>query len=273
MTPAVSQVCTLHAPFETDIVDFAAGGCVAIELWLGKLEGYLEDHSADEVRRLLVENEVSAPAASYQGGLLISQGPSRREHWDHFKQRLSLCRELGVPTLVIAADIVGPLDQQLLDRVQVSLREAAEQAAEHDVRLALEFQAPSTFCNNLQTAVALVEDVGSASLGICLDAFHLFTGPSKTEDLGYLTAANLFHVQLCDLSGPPRELATDADRILPGDGELPLSSIVERLNAIEYRGAVAVEVMNPNLWTVAPRQLGEIANTALLRTLGCSPAC
>ncbi len=98
----------------------------------------------------------------------------------------------------------------------MSLHQAAELAGQHAVRLALEFQARSTFINNLQTAAAVVAETGSPHLGICLDAFHFHVGPSKAEDLGYLTAENLFHVQLCDISGVAREFATDADRISAG---------------------------------------------------------
>jgi len=103
---------------------------------------------------------------------------------------------------------------------------------------------------------------------LCLDAFHYYTGPSQPEDLGCLTADNLFHVQLCDLADRPRELASDADRILPGEGDIPLEPILQRLRAIEYPGAVSVELMNPQFWQVPPRQFGEIALTALRRVLG-----
>jgi sugar phosphate isomerase/epimerase len=103
---------------------------------------------------------------------------------------------------------------------------------------------------------------------LCLDAFHYYTGPSKAEDLNYLTSENLFHVQLCDLAGAAREMAADSDRILPGDGDIPLEPIVSRLRDITYAGHVSVELMNPQLWQVAPRSFGEIAMTALRKTLG-----
>ncbi len=135
-------------------------------------------------------------------------------------------------------------------------------------RLALEFQAPATLGNNLQTAVALVEQVGSPSLGLCFDVFHYYAGPSKEEDLGLLTPENLFHVQFCDIVAVPREMAADADRVLPGDGDFRLEPIVERLRAIGYTGAVSIESMNPQLWQIPPRQFGEIAITALRKVLG-----
>ncbi len=268
MIPAVSQVCTLQAPFERDIADFAAAACRTVELWLGKLEHYLDQHALDDVRALLQRHAVAAPVASYQGGLLDRHDDARREHAGLFHRRLEYLARLGVQTLVVAADVAEPISQATIDRVRDALAQAARQAATFGIRLALEFQARSTLCNNLQTAAALVEDIGSPHLGLCLDAFHFFVGPSKTEDLGYLSAHSLFHVQLCDLADTARELATDSDRILPGDGDFPLEPVIEHLRRIDYRGCVSLELMNPQLWSAGPLQLGEIGITALRRLLG-----
>ena len=268
MQPAVSQVCSLDAPFEKDVVDYAAGACKTIELWAGKLDRYLEDHTPTDVRNLLAEHGVTAPVLSFQGGLLASQGEFRKQHWQSFESRLALCRELEINTLVVAADVHGPLAQEDIGRVQLSLNQAAELAGRHEVRLALEFQARASLANNLQTAAALVSEVGSPHLGICLDAFHFACGPSKTEDLAYLSPENLFHVQVCDLSGVARELATDADRVLPGDGDIGLDLLVHHLRQIGYTGCVSVELMNPQIWRIPPLQFGEVAMTALRKLLG-----
>lgn len=268
MLPCLSNLCTLHASLEQDVEDYAAGHAPAIELWLGKVEGWLQSHSVDELKALLARHEIQTPVAAFQGGLLVSQGEARREHWDHFARRLALLKQLGVGTLVVAGDIVGPLTQQDLDRATASLTQAAEEAGRAGVRLALEFQSKATFGNNLQTAAALAADVDSPHLGLCLDLFHYYCGPSKEEDLTLLTTNNLFHVQFCDLVGTPRESASDGDRVLPGDGDFQLGPIVEHLRRIGYSGTVSVELMNPQIWRIPPRQFGEIAMTALRKVLG-----
>jgi 4-hydroxyphenylpyruvate dioxygenase len=268
MLPTLSQVCTLPAGFAQEVEDFAAGQCQAMEIWLTKLEEHLKTHALDDVRRLLGEHEMAVPVASFQGGLLVSQSDERRAHWEHFRQRLALCHSLRITTIVVACDVAGPLSQQVLDRASASLAQAAAAAGECGVRVALEFQRSAAFGNNLQTAAAMVAETNSPHLGLCLDAFHFFTGPSKLEDLGYLTKDNLFHVQLCDVAGIPRELASDSDRILPGDGDFWLAPVVEHLQRINYDGCVSIELMNPHLWQVPPRQFGEVAMTALRKILG-----
>lgn len=268
MRPALATVCSLEAPLETVLEDYAAGHVEAVDLWLGQADAFLRTRPVEALREAFERHGISPAAASFQGGLLTSQGEARVEHWKTFEGRLALCRELGVPVLVVAGDAFGPLGPQDLGRLSLSLAEAAKRAADAGIRLALEFDARASFPTNLQSAVALVEDVGRPSLGLCLDWFQWTVGPSKPLDLGLLSGENLAHVQLSDIADVPREMATDADRILPGEGSSPVEDLVRRLGEIGYAGAVAVELMNPQLWGVPPRQFGEIAITALRRVLG-----
>jgi 2-keto-myo-inositol isomerase len=267
MIPTLSQVSCLNSPFDRDLEDFAGAGCTSVEVWLTKLETYLQSHTLKDVRYWLEKTRLTLAAASLQGGLLASQGEARREAWELFQRRLDLCRELSIGTLVVACDVPPPLSQQTLERVQMSLVQVAQEAAKRGLRAALEFQADSSFGNNLQTAAALVAEVGSPHLGICLDAFHWHVGPSKTEDLAYLTAANLFHVQLCDLADVPRELAKDSQRVLPGEGDIHLVPLIDHLRQIDYRGCLSIELMNPHLWQVPALQLADAAMASLRRIL------
>src|SRR5690606_23425765 len=115
-------------PFEDDVSDYAAGQCPAIELWLTKLEAYLETVSVVQLKDLLAEHQITAPVASFQGGLLTSQGPARQEHWNLLRKRLELMAQLDISTLVVACDIHAPLEQQDVDRATASLVELATAA-------------------------------------------------------------------------------------------------------------------------------------------------
>jgi sugar phosphate isomerase/epimerase len=265
MKPCISQATTLRNPFESDPGVFQRAGWTAVELWLTKLESYLEHHSLAEARRLLEASGLNPVAASSQGGLLLSQGLARRTHWDHFRRRLDLLGELRVQTLVVAPDFAGQPVADDFNRAATALSEAVELAAAFAVRLALEFQGRSSLCSCLETATALVADSGA---GVCFDVFHYYIGASKFEDLSSLSAQNLAWVHLCDVSGTPRELAGDSDRILPGDGDFQLAPIVEQLSRIGYDGYVSLEVLNPQLWQVAADRVADLGYQALCRALG-----
>jgi 2-keto-myo-inositol isomerase len=272
MKPCLSEATTLPCSFAEDVGHFADAGCGAMEVWLTKLETHLEKHTVADTKRLLDERGMALVAAAYQGGLLLAQGEPRKAHYDHFRKRLELCQALDIPTLLVVADFAGTLDATALERSVVSLAQAAQWAAGFGVSLGLEFRARSSFCTSLDTALALIEQCGEPNVGVNLDVFHYYTGPSKFEDLDLLTPGRLAHVQLSDLAGVPRELADDGDRILPGDGDFRLEPLLERLRQIGYDGWVSLELMNNTLWRANPAQVAEIGYTALRKALGLAAA-
>jgi sugar phosphate isomerase/epimerase len=270
MQLCISQATTLPGTFADDAANYPAGGCTALEVWLTKLEVHLRDVSVDDTRKALADRGLKLVAAAYQGGLLLSQGEARKAHFEHFKRRLDLCQQFGVPTLLLVADFAHSPDADALGRAVVSLAQAAQWAAGFGVRVALEFRGTDAFCSCLDTAVTLVEQCGEPNAGVCLDAFHFYKGPSKAEDLDRLTAANLFHVQACDVAGVPRELMSDSDRVMPGEGDFRLDPLVRRLKAVGYTGGVSLELMNPVLWQLKATQVVELGMAALERLLGAA---
>jgi sugar phosphate isomerase/epimerase len=267
MQICLSEATTMPATFAEDVEACVGGGFPAIEVWLTKFEKHLESNSIADTRQLLSDKGVKLAAAAYQGGLLLSQGEQRKAHFDDFRRRLELCQGFGIGTLLVVADFVQAVDQTALERSVVSLTQAAQWAAAFDTRLALEFRARNTFCSSLDTAVRLVATCGEPNVGVCLDLFHFFTGPSKESDLELLSPENLFWVQVSDLAGIPRELASDADRILPGDGDLPLQNLLAKLRERGYDGLVSLELMNPTLWQSKASQAADLGATALRRVL------
>src|SRR5262249_2623323 len=134
-------------------------------------------------------------------------------------------------------------------------------------RLGLEFRGSDVFCNCLDTALTLIEQCGEPNVGVCLDVFHYYKGPSKPEDLDRLTAANLAHVQVCDVAGVPRELMADAARRRPGAGDFGLGRLVRGLRESGCGGYVSLELMNPVLGQVNPTQVIDAGVRALERLL------
>lgn len=267
MIPCISQVVTLTTPFQEDIPAIARAGWRGVEIWLTKLETFLQSHSLAEARSLLEGEGLPALAASFQGGLLLSEGAARQAHWEHFRQRLGLLHELGVPLLVVAPDFTAEPSGDDLARAGQSLAEAAELASAAGVRLALEFQRQARFCASLDSAIALISHSGAA-VSVCFDVFHYYTGPSKFEDLALLGPGQLGLVQLCDLGGTPRELASDADRIFPGEGDFQLDPILDHFSSLGFTGPASLEIQNPVMWSMPPERVLGIALAAFARALG-----
>jgi sugar phosphate isomerase/epimerase len=124
-----------------------------------------------------------------------------------------------------------------------------------------------TQVSNLEEAVYVAERSGGG--GILLDVLHFQRYSGKLEQLRSVDPRQLSYIQLCDapLASPtrlprprklPRGQSTDggdlqlesrAMRLLPGDGELPLSEI---LAALPTGIPVSVEAPVMSLWETLP---------------------
>lgn len=267
MIPTLSGCTLLATPLPEQIAAVADAGGAALDVWLTQLEEHVEKDGGERLKELLADRGVRFVSASYQGGLLLSQGVERREQFGHFQKRLSLCQEFGIDILALVPDFAEKPTSADLQRAQLSLKQAGQLAAAFGVRLALEFRGGSKWCACLPTAALLVAAAEEPNVGLCFDVLHYYTGPSKAEDLGWLTKESLFLVQLCDLAGSLRELAGDADRILPGEGDFELAPLLARLREIGYAGPVSVELLNPGLWRVNPQQVAASVLAGLRRAL------
>src|SRR4051794_22441345 len=116
MRPCISEATTMPASFMDDVNTFADAGWQAMEVWLTKIEQHLRQQSAAETRKRVADRGLILAAASYQGGLLLSEGEGRKAHYDHFKRRLDLCQFFGIPTMLLASDFATNVERDHLPR-------------------------------------------------------------------------------------------------------------------------------------------------------------
>ena len=109
------------------------------------------------------------------------------------------------------------------------------------------------------------ESRGGLSVDLGLTVFLLAVVANVLYCFAYV--ADVF-VQLSDLAGIPRELASDSDRIMPGDGDFQLQPILDHFRKIGYEGWVSLELMNPVLWEMKASQVAALGMQALNRALG-----
>ncbi len=130
------------------------------------------------------------------------------------------------------------------ERVVGALREAAQEAAAHGVRLALEplNRFETDRINTAEQGLRLCDDVGHDAVGLHLDTFHMHL---EERDSGAalraaLAAGRLFHVHACE-----------NDRGVPGRGQVAWGRVADALRAGGYRGDVVIESFTPEVRSIA----------------------
>lgn len=128
-------------------------------------------------------------------------------------------------------------------RVIGALREAAEEAAGHGVRLALEplnrFETDRV--NTVEQGLRLCDDIGHEAVGLHLDTFHMHleerdSGAAVREAL---RAGRLFHLHACE-----------NDRGVPGRGQVAWRAVADALRAGGYSGDVVIESFTPAVTSI-----------------------
>ncbi|MGQ9554466.1 MAG: sugar phosphate isomerase/epimerase family protein [Anaerolineae bacterium] len=272
MQPCINQATTMTTDFATDMRAYAEAGFESVELWLPKLQQFLDAGSTLEAAEsLLRQLGLKAVAACAQGDMLASTGPVRLQALAQLRRFLGMSRALGAETLVVYSESPQKVDESVYEQAVANLAEACDIAAEFGVTIALEFIKGSSLVGSLTTAQWLIERAKRPNLGLLLDTFHFYAGISKMEDLRALDATTLALVHINDAKARQREIWTDADRVLLGEGVLPLREMMTIIKSKGYEGYCSLELFNKSLWDADPFAVARCAHTSLTGFLANLP--
>ena len=154
---------------------------------------------------------------------------------DDFQSQIDGAAEVGAKYLITVSDDADE------DRAADAMAALAEAAGASGVALALEFMAYVGVSSLLQ-ANRILDRIGRADAVVLVDALHLARAGGGPADLAAIPPSRLRYVQICDgRAEPAMPLRDEArrDRLIPGDGALPL---VELIRALPADAAVSVEV-------------------------------
>jgi 2-keto-myo-inositol isomerase len=101
-----------------------------------------------------------------------------------------------------------------------------------------------------------------------IDTCHFFAGGSTLDSIKTIDARKLAVFHINDVEAMPKEKITDANRLFPGDGVIPLKEIIAAVRAIGYDGVASVEIFRPEYWAREPGAVAKEAMEKSKRVLG-----
>lgn len=155
--------------------------------------------------------------------------------------------------------------------------EMGRRAGEYGVRLAFEFISPRHFRDavtpervcvwQMADMLALCESCGD-NVGLLLDSWHWHHDPDANVALIRKAGRQrIVHVHLNDSPDLPAEQIRDNERVLPGEGVIPLGPFVAALREIGYVDAVSPEIFG-RLDGLPPQEAARLALESSRRVLG-----
>ncbi|MBI2467461.1 MAG: sugar phosphate isomerase/epimerase [Candidatus Rokubacteria bacterium] len=232
-----------EAPLAATLRRLAEAGCDGVEL-----PGEPDRWPARRVRRLLAAHGLAPLALTASCGFpatrrdLAHPDPAiRREAVAYVGRCLAFAAEIGAPLVQMLPSgetRLAPLATRAREwRWSVAgMRAAAREAARLGVRIAVEplNRYEAYLVTTVAEALAYVEAVGSAWVGLTIDLFHANIEEPDIAAAIRAAGRRLWHVQVAD-----------TNRRGLGRGHLDLAACIAALRAVGYAGAVCVEVTAP----------------------------
>jgi sugar phosphate isomerase/epimerase len=172
----------------------------------------------------------------------------------------------SAPVLNVAHFLGGPAP---LTAMIDAFGALCDRAAREGIALTLEF-IPGSGIPDLPTALAIVTGTGAPNAGVLVDTWHLSRSGGTVADLAAAPDGTLTAIQVSDRRTTTAEGAyvPMSDRLLPGDGELPLAEIVQAIRANSGDPIVSVEVFSSVLAALPPPEAAARAGDAIRGVLG-----
>lgn len=261
----------MHADLETDIKAASAAGFDLLEIWASKLREFLKTKTPADLKKLFEENNLEPYSINSIEHITFRDEADYEKIKAETEELSRIAGEIGCPHIVV---VPGKLpenaskDEIVEESVKV-LNELADIAEKHNVSLAFEFLG-QTDCSvqTLDLCNEIVEKVNRANIGNVIDTFHFYAGNSSFEAIEKMKPEKLFIFHINDAENLPKEQLTDAHRLYPGTGILPIKEIKQRFDKIGYDRMVSIEIFRPEYWNEDPFEVAKKAKAATEKVLG-----
>jgi 2-keto-myo-inositol isomerase len=258
----------MQSPLNDDVEIAAETGFSALEVWAGKLDEYVRRAPLEVLAQKLRALGVRPWCINSIEDITFRDAAGRREVLARLERLAGVARAIGAPSVVVVPGRRPDgfnRHESVSDAVDVL---CAMSDVAGDVGLAFEFLGkPGCAVPLLDMAIEIVTTVDRANVGMVIDTFHFYAGGSRLDDLANVPVDKLFVVHLNGCEDLPRDQLTDAHRLYPGAGPIPIGPILGALRARGFDGVASIEIFRPEYWEQNPRQVAIAAREAAERVL------
>ena len=250
----------MRSPLADDLEIAAETGFTALEVWAGKLDAYLRERSLEELGGRMAALGVQPWCINSIENITPRDSLGRARIIDQLERTASIARAIGAPSIVVVpgtAPAGFTRAAAVADAVEV-LRLMSDVVG--DVGLAFEFLGkPGCSVPTLNMAIEIVGQVDRPNVGMVIDTYHFYAGGSAIADIACVPVEKLFVVHLNGCEDLPKPELTDAHRLFPDEGAIPIDEILRAIRARGFDGTMSIEIFRPEYWQRDPRDVAREA--------------
>ena len=205
--------------------------------------------STAQVLQLVKRSGIPCGVLGVEYGWLFATGDESKRLFRVFRESCENAVALGCDTLMSAP---GQVNGSVKDAIKY-LRDAGDIAAEHRLKLAIEFNSQHDVLNSLDVLTELIEGCDKPNCGYLIDAYHFTRSGAGGRSFEKLPAEKIFCFQYSDLSpNPVVGVRRPTDRLPPGKGVVKWREMLGLLAEKGYPGYLSYEAPNPEQWARSP---------------------
>ncbi len=248
-------------------IDLAAkAGYDGIEPWTRDIRKYKDEGgSLRDLGKRIGDHGLRVESAIGFARWIVDDEDERRNGLEDARRDMELVAALGGTRIAAPPAGASGQDSPKLDLFVIAERYRAllDTGQKIGVTPQVEVWGPSKNLSRLGEAVFVAVESGHPDACVLPDVYHIYRGGSGFAGLGVIsgTALHCFHVNDYP-TDRPRETLNDADRVYPGDGNAPLTEILQTLRRTGFQGALSLELFNRDYWK---RPAEEVARTGLAK--------
>jgi len=236
----VSAISTFRLSLPEDLAFWAKHGITNVGVSVAKLEAF----GWDEGTQLVAD----AAGNGLRVVDLIGLGPfhlARRDRWDAQRDRLvhsiDTARAVGAGVVVFTTGPFAPLTwDEAADALEEALAPVLREARAARVDFAIEhtnsLRVDVGFVHTLRDALDLARRLDT---GVCMEVNACWA----ERDLASTIAAGIDRIRLVQVSDFKVGTIASSQRLVPGDGDIPLARIIATLEAAGYAGSYELELI------------------------------
>lgn len=263
--PVCLDTATIRPASLVDKVEIAAqAGYDAIEPWDGELAEY-ERNGGDleELGKRIKELGLFVPSIIGMWNAIPPGDDEFETSLKDTRNRMRMARAIGSEHIQTIPNTVG--DGYNVKQVAKRYRTIIEIGQkEYGLKPSLVFVKYFPL-KTMGQAMAVALDANHPDASVIPDTFHMYISEGGFDGLKIMNGKAISIFQFADAPATPRPSEqNDAHRVFPGDGILPLPSILKDLYNTGFRGCISLELYNPQYYE---RDLLEVAKEGHMKTL------
>jgi sugar phosphate isomerase/epimerase len=238
----MSQITTLGWPFARDVACFAAAGAAAIGVSVRKLEAT----GLAQASRLVRDAGLAVSCLTSSGFFPLDDAPGTQAAVARTRTHLAAASELGASCLFVLPGHATVLSWEECARRARPLLEALLPDAERlGVRLAIEpvsqLRVDLGFLHSFHDALDFVEAIGSPWLGVVLELNNAWSERGLYGNI----RDRVDRIAIVQVSDFKAGTMAASERVVIGDGDIPLRRICRALADANYPGWYDIELLGP----------------------------